>query len=82
MRAREFDSLEFQAVAWLINKHLNPRGYHFSILNVPDGEPRWFIQGDGTCAAVASEDEDLMFRLTKELLEEASEIHGGTNESD
>lgn len=82
MRARQFDSVEFQAIAWLVNQQLNPRGFHFSVIRQDDLEPVWIIQGDGSEVAGSVENEDLLFRLLKELLEESTDFykenHAGT----
>lgn len=74
MRARAFDEVEFQALAWLINKHLHTRGYHFAMVQSDDG-PAWVILGDGTEVATSHENEDFMFRLLRELLAEADELY-------
>lgn len=79
MRARTFDEVEFQAVAWLANKHLNPRGFHFSVL--ASDPPTWFIQGDGSEVAVSEDNEDLNFRLLEELLEECSAFYERVNDA-
>lgn len=77
MKARTFDELEFEAIAWIVNQTLHPIGYHFAVVSGDDAEPRWAIFGDGEELAMSNDrDPNALFRVLQSLLQEAREFHG------
>lgn len=75
MRARDFDSGEFQAIAWFLNQQLHALGYHFMVIHEDGQEPRWVVVGDGTELATSTVSDDALFTIFQRLLREAREFH-------